>query len=686
MFHFKNRTLLRGSTCLSALLISGSVFAVGEGPTIVERWVSESKSVSFFDLSYQTLSYDEGTDVTEVTGLKVTFSPNFSELMADEKEAPKIEYTFTAPTMRYTALSEDSSYYSASKIEAPEVDFDFSIAGAAEELELNGLDSQGKYEGLTVSDAIWAKLPDIVDDPQKPISKYYPMVAALMDSGFLSMEIKGAKTQQPLDEATDMDVVYGPMKFGEVIKGDYSTLILDGLTMTSVPNETSDQEDKDVGFNVTIGTIEASDYNGGTMIRQFDPALSQSDRDTPFKTMVGKISALDINVKMDDTFSAKLDEISYTDWGVRAPSLPLLEMADAMYLKAQETDEDPDEKEVIKMVASLYAMFRIGSFDMNGFDLDVDDDGEQVQASLDSFRIADLWSAGMGEFSIKGFKMQGDGNSLRSDTFQILDVGFPTLEALMDAERASEEMDIAGIIAALPTLGLIEVAGIDFNLKDEADLKLDLSRLEMGNFIGRLPTKISTNLENLQLDVSDLDQDARSAFEKLGYERINISYALSLLWDEASEMLSASTNSSLQNGGDVNADLEIGGVPRSVFENPETAQNALAFLTFNAASVVFNDSSIVDRALQSVAKEQDKDVDQLKQELLGALPFVMSVLNKPDFVDDVSAALTKLLDDSGSIVATAKPDQPVSVMQVIAGGATAPGALVDLLQVEVTAE
>lgn len=684
--HIKNRNLFQGSVGIAALLLSSSVFAAGEGPTIVDRWVAESKNVSFIDLSYQGLSYDEATDVTEVSGFKVVLAPDFSSMMPESDEAPKITYTFVAPTLRYTGLTEDSARYSADQISASEVKFELSIEGGPEDYELNQGNSSGKYEGLVVQDADWAKLPEVVDDPKKPISKYYPLLLALTDGGFSSMKIASTKTMQALDPSTNMEVTYGLMDIGEVKNGDYSTLSIDGLKMISVPSGKTEATSEFNNLQINVGRIEAEDYNGGTAMRQLDPALPLSQRDTPFETMIGRIAGLDIDVKVDDNASVKIAEVSYNDWGVRPPSIALFDRVDELYLMAQETDKDPDEKELIELVASLYAMFRIGSFDIKGMELDFKDDNEPVIASLGSFRLADLWSAGLGEFSIRDLNVVAEGNKVKSDVFQIRDVGFPTLAALMDAERASDEQDIAGIVAALPTLGLIEFAGVEFTLEDGPDSKLGLSRLEMGNFINRLPTKVLATLENLEMNVSDLDAQARVEFEKLGYERINVSYVLSLLWDEASEILSASTNANLNEGGELNADVEIGGVPRSLFENPETAQNAVVFLTFNAASVIFDDNSIVDRAMSSIASQQGKEPEQLRQELVGALPFVLGALNKPDFVSEVSAAVLKLLQDGGSLTATAKPNAPVSVMQVIAGGATAPGTLVDLLQVEVTAE
>lgn len=682
----RTKTTLRCSVIGMALLVSNNAFAAGEGPTIVDRWVEESKSYSFFDLTHQGVSYDEATDVTSVSGFKAVFTPDFTSLVPDGEEVPTISYLIEVPSLRYFALSENADRYFVDSIEAAEVNVTYSVKGGTTDVQ--NTEANGTYDGLVVAAADWSKLPDIADDPAKPISKYYPLVAAFFDMNMASFNVASSELSQTLDAKTVLNTTYGAIVFNDMKRGDYSSFSIDGIKMASAPQSSTDTGDTAFELLLDIARLDGGAYNGGTMVRQFDPSLPSSQRNTPFKTLLSSLAVTGTKLAVDDIASMSLDEMSYSDWGVRPPSIPLLSLADELYLEAKEAGSEPDEKTILRLVSSFYSMFRIGSFDMMGFDIDVNDteNGTQFAAQLDSFRLADLWSVGLGELSFKGFFSEGEGNRVQMDLFQLKDIGFPTLAALMDAERASEEMDVKAIIAALPTLGLIEASGIDVNIKDEPGFKLGLSRLEMGDFIGRLPTRVSSTLENLEFNVADLEAEGRETFEKMGYERINLSYVLSLIWDEASEILSLESRNALDDGGTLNAAVEIGSVPRSVFEDPETAQNALAFLTFNAASMVFDDNSIVDRAIEATASDQGKSADQLKQELLGALPFLMSALNKPDFVDEVAKAVSKLLSEGGSLTATAQPDQPVSVMQVIAGGAAAPGTLVDLLKVEVIAE
>lgn len=674
---------------VACLLFSPGAFAAGDGPAIIDRWVAESEAVPFFELSYQGLSYDEATGVTSVTGLKAVFTPRLVSASFDGADAPGISYAFEVPMLRYTGLTETGSRYFAELIVAEEVGFSLSVHDGSDDGPgaVPGGETRGSYNGMVVRAADWAKLPDIVNDPNRPVSKYYPLFAALADVNFGSLALAGAQSAQQLDDDTLLISEYGPMVSGEVRNSNFSSVSVDGVTIRTAARPGSGRTEAEQ-FDLTIARLESDGYNVGTLLRQFDPALPASRRNTLFKPLLDRFSVLGSKLRGPENLTVTLDDASYTDFGVRPPGQPLLALADELYLRAAEQESEPDDETILRAVAALYSMFRLGAFEMNGLRLDDPDTDDQteIRAELGSFRIADMWSGGLGELSLKDLDVEQDDDVVRTDLFQIRDVGFPTLDALLDAQRAFQENDIRAIVAALPTLGLIELLGVDIRVGGRTLLEMDVNRLEMGNFIERIPTKVTATLENLQIGVASLERDVKEMFEKLGYERINLSYVFSLVWNEAREVLSLTSRNALEDGGTLDADLEIGGIPRSVFENPETAQNALAFLTFNAASIVFDDNSLVDRAVAAAAEQQGKTPDQLKQEVLTVLPLLLGAFNNPDFVADVGDAAAKLLAESGALRATARPGKPVSLMQVIAGGAAAPGALIDLLEIEVTAE
>ncbi len=73
----------------------------------------------------------------------------------------------------------------------------------------------------------------------------------------------------------------------------------------------------------------------------------------------------------------------------------------------------------------------------------------------------------------------------------------------------------------------------------------------------------------------------------------------------------------------------------------------------------------------------------MKAHVVGMLPIMLQVLDKSAFVDGFTATVNKFLDNKGSITASAAPASPVLILQLLGAGATAPGAVIDLLNVNV---
>lgn len=108
-------------------------------------------------------------------------------------------------------------------------------------------------------------------------------------------------------------------------------------------------------------------------------------------------------------------------------------------------------------------------------------------------------------------------------------------------------------------------------------------------------------------------------------------------------------------------------------------------LTFNSASVRFDDASLTRRALDFAGKQQGVSGEQMGQALKGMLPLMLGQLGIPALQQQISAAANVYLDNPGNITITAKPAQPVAVPVIMGAGMGNPKSLVDLLNVQVTA-
>jgi hypothetical protein len=99
----------------------------------------------------------------------------------------------------------------------------------------------------------------------------------------------------------------------------------------------------------------------------------------------------------------------------------------------------------------------------------------------------------------------------------------------------------------------------------------------------------------------------------------------------------------------------------------------------------FEDQSITKRLLPLAAKMQGMDEQTFVASAGAMVQLGLATLKNPAFTEKVVAAVNAYLKDPRSITLTAKPAQPVTVMQVMSLDPANPGAAIDQLGVSVSA-
>ncbi len=678
-----SKTLLITAS-LSVGVLSAS-FAQNAQEAIIENWVSAAKGFEFLTVSHSGIRHDTASNITTIRNLSIrlTIENAKSKILSGDatgESKGKLEYTIAFPSVEFANLALDNGYYSARSIKADTAELKFDISSGNKETSSS---TSGVYDKFIINNIKWAQLPEIIDAPDKPVSKYYPLVEAMIDISFDNALLGGMTMDQKVgDKGINTQITYGPTKIGETVSGNFSEMTMSGMKMQIQASESASPEAiKLVSSDVSFGDISASQYNYGSLVRNFAPGNTGSDN-APYTTVMGDMTVRDmVGSSIGGEFS--IDRWAMNDLGVRPPNISVLEVADKLFLEQKATGKEPDKKQIIELVASIYGAFRIAKFELAG--LNVDAPGV-TQGKLDLYRVSDLSSSGIGEFLIKGINFSGNGGLFNLDLFSIADIKFPALKALMNVEEAGKKNDVAAIMKAIPTVGRYQASGLEVRVPGKGDVALKDTVVEMADFIGPIPTNIDLKVEGLQFPVSMMERKPRKVFSAMGFKDILVSYGLKAVWNEASKVLSMNTKANMKDAGNIDVDVSVGGIPRSAFENPATAQQAVALITVNSANIVFDDQSIVDKGMGIVAAQQGVDVATLKAQAVGLLPFVLQILNKPEFVSDLSETLKKFLNSGGKIRASATPSAPVSVIQLIGVGTSAPGAVIDLLNIKVEAE
>lgn len=651
--------------------------------SIIESWVASTEGVDFLSISHDGISHNAASGITEINNLIIQLdfsvgSSANSNGSSMAKSAGSLSYRISFPSLSFDRLQFVDGFYSARSIRADKFLLNFDISGGTASTSSN---TAATYQSLSVNNPKWSGLPKLIDDINKPISKYYPLVAAIADISFDNASLGEMTMQQTTgDPAIKMDFTIGPTILGKASRGNFSSMLISGAKI-NVAETGGSGAVEDVSFS--IGDMSIKNYNYRAMILNFAPGNVANSAIQPFTQVVGDFSYNDIKVKFPGgEFS--MGKMSISDIGMRPAELFLLEEIDQLYRNSVNGGPEPNKKRIIKLAVEFYATMRMGNFELSDLKINVEGKG---QGGMELYRVNDLSSEGLGEFLLQGINYSGSkGEYFNLDLFTLADISFPSLEALINLEEAGKKNDVEAIMAAIPTLGLFQLDGLEVRIPGKGEISIANYLIEMDDFIGPIPTSVNVQLEEAKIPVSLFDREQRDMLTALGFENINLSYVLQMAWQEATKVLSLISSVELQDGGIVDVDVSVGGIPREVFENPLTAQKIVTLVTVNSINISLEDQSIVDRVMKFAAAQQGVDAATLKAQLVGMLPFVLQFLDNPQFVEDLSKALKIFLESQGRISASAMPAAPVSVIQLIAVGSASPGAIIDLLNVKVKSQ
>ena len=344
-----SKTILVAS---SMSLVSWTV-ALAQSPQekIVENWVSSANDSAFVTVSLEDIVHNSGSDITTVKNLSIQFkfssaksSVTSGTVTAEAKG--KLEYVISFPSIEFASLAFDNGYYSAKSIKAEVAQLKFDIVGNDPAASSS---ATGTYDDFLINNMRWASLPELVDDPEKPISKYYPIIKALVDISFDDAFLGGMTMKQVMgDKGINTQISYGSTKVGKTVSGNFSNMLLSGMKMSILaPEGSSPEVAKSINSEVAFGDISVSDYNYGTFVRNFEPGKTSAD-DAPYDLVFGDMTMRNMRISnAGGNFS--LDKFSIREFGSRAPKVSVLDVADQLFVQQKATGEKPDPKKLVEL-------------------------------------------------------------------------------------------------------------------------------------------------------------------------------------------------------------------------------------------------------------------------------------------------------------------------------------------------
>lgn len=311
---------------------------------------------------------------------------------------------------------------------------------------------------------------------------------------------------------------------------------------------------------------------------------------------------------------------------------------------------------------------------------------EGVAAANGGFDIATV--------STSAFEHSKDGVTLNLSPFVIHDMKVP-------AEGSTDPL------GSMMMYKSAELSNMTVKVGDKTAFSMDGLAVQITPPADGKAMDFTANTEKFNADLSLVDDPkSKEAIEALGYQNISGNISMAGTWQPSDGKMELSKyDISVDNAGTLGMTFGLGGytvdfiksmqaMQKQLASQPEGADNSaqgmamlglLQQLSFNGASVRFDDDSLTGKVLDYVGKQQGMSGKDVANQAKAIVPFGMAQLNNPELTAEVSAAVNKFLDEPKSLEISAEPPSSVPFALIMAGAMSNPLDLPKTLGVKVKA-
>ncbi|TIW20126.1 MAG: hypothetical protein E5V65_08965, partial [Mesorhizobium sp.] len=298
---------------------------------------------------------------------------------------------------------------------------------------------------------------------------------------------------------------------------------------------------------------------------------------------------------------------------------------------------------------------------------------EGVAAANGGFDIATV--------STSAFEHSKDGVTLNLSPFVIHDMKVP-------AEGSTDPL------GSMMMYKSAELSNMTVKVGDKTAFSMDGLAVQITPPADGKAMDFTANTEKFNADLSLVDDPkSKEAIEALGYQNISGNISMAGTWQPSDGKMELSKyDISVDNAGTLGMTFGLGGytvdfiksmqaMQKQLASQPEGADNSaqgmamlglLQQLSFNGASVRFDDDSLTGKVLDYVGKQQGMSGKDVANQAKAIVPFGMAQLNNPELTAEVSAAVNKFLDEPKSLEISAEPPSSVPFALIMAGAMSNP--------------
>ncbi|MCY6380347.1 hypothetical protein [Hoeflea prorocentri] len=666
------------------LLVAGAQpgFAQDAGQEALDDWLQSYRDLGA-TASYETV-HTSGDTLT-VKGLEVSYSTTFTMPDSDAEDGDQtvsLSMSWKSPELTAQNLRANAGGYAADSLTLSNGS---TIAAALDTEDEGGLKVNGTIDGYVVTDGRWPRLPRIAEDPERPFSRWLPLMQTVVQISYkeeraeqISFDISAGEAG---DEFTMTTLIedYAALDMSNGRLAEYGTGKISQETKVS-----GEGDDEDFTQTTTMASSRTTGLDFGAMLALFDPQMRGSEE---YRTLI-ETSSVNGYREKSDFYSLIVDRSGYEDVAVRAPRTDLLAFLDTLA-----TGEEPEVSALVLSVIDIYRSFAVGRMFADGLSVGYDMPPEAGSGQVGQILLEDLSADGLGEFSISSVSFDlGSEGAFDLGRFFIGDIEFPPFDPvetfLSDLDNLDDPDPLVVARLFTPRSVVMELAGLSVTgAMPQGDISLGRYFMELETTVPPMPTFVEIATEGLAIPIAALDDDeAIAAFRAAGIDTLRLDEKIRLRWDASTEdLIVENIVVELGDVGKVRASARFGGLTRLVMENPTSYQALIATLNVKDFELELINEGGFETAIALMAEDADVSENLMAELLLEQLRQALTVVDNDAFTDMVLSAAETFFDEPRNLSLTISPDTPVAVSQIAAGAMTAPQMLPDLLGATVEA-
>jgi hypothetical protein len=263
-------------------------------------------------------------------------------------------------------------------------------------------------------------------------------------------------------------------------------------------------------------------------------------------------------------------------------------------------------------------------------------------------------------------------------------------------------------LASMMLYDKADLATVSVKKGDKQLFSLDKLHVELSPAVDGKPMEFTGAAEKFSADLTETeDPQSKAVIEALGYQQINGYFEMAGSWQPTDGRIGLTQyDISVEKAGTLGMTFDLGGYTPGFVKSIQDLQKQMAAapagsdnsaqglailglmqqLTFNSASIRWEDDSLTKKVLDFVASSQGQKPEDIANQAKAIVPFLMAQLNNPELAQQVTEAITKYLDEPKSVEISAEPDAAVPFAVIMAGAMSgAPQDLAKTLKVSVSA-